>query len=493
MTTYYVSKNGSDSNNGLGPDASHASNKPWLTVGKALGAAGIASGDTVYIAPGIYRQAVTVAMTSATVETLVRGDPANAQGFKNSSGVLVPAGEVRLTSYSTNDTTDPGASAGITLAGRDYLTLEDLLIVGRSTGVDASTATSTHITFRRCHIVSLFINGVVMANAALVVFDWLLEKCVVRCGGNAFCVQVTGATSATGADYDLNVVIRDCLLFAPGNGNAVEMAVSGANAFEPNGVHVRNSTLIGGTGFNSQLAALSNTIANTVYNCLIIGGTGLRASATGGLITEDYNRIIASVARSNVSTGAHSVADASHCNLFELGQSALWGMRARPPFTPWAGDPLLGFGNTSGSSDDLLGVPRPSGGTSALPGIGAYERPNTWGRETTTVRTGSNALVITGPGVQDFELPVDAASTTVSAYLRWDSTYAGTKPQLKVLVGSECGVSDATATATGSANSWEQLSLNFTPARAGIVTVRLQSNDSNGGGKTYADDFAVAA
>jgi hypothetical protein len=48
MATYYVSNSGgSDSNNGLGPDASDATNKPWLTIGKALGASGISSGDTV--------------------------------------------------------------------------------------------------------------------------------------------------------------------------------------------------------------------------------------------------------------------------------------------------------------------------------------------------------------------------------------------------------------------------------------------------------------
>ena len=71
MATYYISNWGSDSNNGLGPDPTHASNKPWLTIAKALGAAGIASGDTVYLCPGTYRELVTVNMTSATVETKV--------------------------------------------------------------------------------------------------------------------------------------------------------------------------------------------------------------------------------------------------------------------------------------------------------------------------------------------------------------------------------------------------------------------------------------
>jgi hypothetical protein len=159
---------------------------------------------------------------------------------------------------------------------------------------------------------------------------------------------------------------------------------------------------------------------------------------------------------------------------------------------PTAGSPLLGFGGNSPPSTDILQVPKPSGGASASAAVGAYERNDSFGKETSTVRTGSNAISITGPGTQDFELAVDAVSTTVTVYVRWDATYAGTKPQMKVLRGTEAGVSDASTTATGSSGAWEQLSLNFTPAQAGIVTIRLQSNDTNGGGKMFADDFAVS-
>ena len=46
MTTYYVRATGSDG--AAGTSAGTA----WLTIGKALGAAGIASGDTVYVGAG---------------------------------------------------------------------------------------------------------------------------------------------------------------------------------------------------------------------------------------------------------------------------------------------------------------------------------------------------------------------------------------------------------------------------------------------------------
>jgi hypothetical protein len=62
---------------------------------------------------------------------------------------------------------------------------------------------------------------------------------------------------------------------------------------------------------------------------------------------------------------------------------------------------------------------------------------------------------------------------------------------MQVLNGTEAGMADATDTATGSSGAWEQLSLNFTPTSAGIVTIRLLSSDTNGGGKMFADDFEV--
>jgi hypothetical protein len=127
-----------------------------------------------------------------------------------------------------------------------------------------------------------------------------------------------------------------------------------------------------------------------------------------------------------------------------------------------------------------------------LAAVGAYERHNVWTQETTTVRTGGSALVCVGPGAHDFDVAVDATSTTVSVYLRYDSTHGTTnKPQFLLVNGDECGVSDATATMTSAADTWEQLSHTFTPARTGIVTVRLVSRSAAGNGKAFADDFSV--
>lgn len=493
MTTYYVSPSGSDANNGLGPDASHASNKPWLTIAKALGAAGIASGDTVYIGPGTYREVVTVAMTSAVAETSVLGDPGNAQGFKNGSGVLLAPAEVIWTAYTTNDTTAPSASALLNLSGRDYLTFAYMSLIGGSgAGIQATTTTSTNITFHDCRIEangnSPAINITGEFNVAL---NWLINKCVLSTTRNATCITISCATSGSGADYDVNVVVRNSLIWGfPDTAGALLFSPSGGLTFKPGGVYIYNCSIFSSINTGS---GTSTSIPVSVYNNIVIGGPngGSFSANAAGQIVENYNYV--SGLYSNVTPGANSVSVPNRAPSWHVGQERLQGFTPRLFLEPASGSWALTFGNdgTYTTNEDFLGLPRPGGGQSATKGIGYLGRGNTFAKETGTVRTGSAAISITGPGTQDFQLPVDTNSTTVSVYVQWDATYAGTKPMMKVLNGGECGVGDDTATATGSSGSWEQLVLTFTPSRTGIVTIRLQSSDTNGGGHMYADDFSV--
>lgn len=653
MATYYVSVFGSDSNNGLGPDPTDVTNKPWRTIAKALGAAGIASGDTCYIGPGVYRESVTVAMTSAVAETIIAGDPYNAQGFCDGSGVRLPGGTVRWTGFTTNDIGAPPNTAALILAGRDFLTFRDMLIVGGGTAngntiINATTTTSTNITFRRVSFFGIF-GGIVITTVADTVLHWLFDACLfLGTSSNGSYLIVNAPTSAV-ADYDVDVVIKDGYVECYVSGQIFAMATSGANAFKAGGLITRGMSAFGtGALSDANNANFSTSIPCQLTNSTYfeLGTAAFVRANTTGQITENWNLVFGGGGRSNTAVGANSrygldfwfpsgidvtLAGGFQSVMFDgrKAQCAPWvgfGSDGNHPSTDLKGLPrpcgTMTFGDsgtaTSGTTSTLttstkawgtnqwqgwvikitagtgsgqvkqinsntataltvsglwvttpdntsvytiyLGVPSSSGkatagaatsmtdsgaawGTNQWTGFvleiragtgsgqsttvtsntstvltvptwgtnpdntsqywlyrktsentvnvaaGCFEAGNTWYAQTGTVRTGSTALGCMGPAVQDFDVPVNAAATTIKVWMRYDSTYAGTLPQMKVLFGDECGVSDATATMVGAASTWEQLSLTFTPARAGVVTIRLQSNSTVPISFAYADDF----
>jgi hypothetical protein len=385
------------------------------------------------------------------------------------------------------------------------MTFENLYMVGgdvTNSVIEGTTSPpSINITFTRCVFENARTSAGVGITGTAVAMNWTFDSCVFFQFEATTSVNITMPT-VTGADYDTNIVFKNCLFFGGHNVNTINVTTSGALANKPGGVDLLNCTILGGNVAFRVGASCSTSIPCTAYNCLIISSTAV-SGAAASVITEDYNVLYGSnTPRVNTSTGANSQAAGTagvhpYALLLEVGQARLWGFQPRPMFSPTIGSPILGFGNQAGTpATDFAGAPRPSGPgitwANALPSLGYTERGNTATKETTTIRTGSNALKILGPGTQDFAVPVNAASTTVTVYARYDGTYAGTLPQMIVRNGEEAGVTTATATCVGAANTWEQLSLNFTPSSAGIVTIRLQSNSTAGGGAAFFDDFAVA-
>lgn len=498
MATYYVSPHGLDTNTGTGPGAAAA----WKTIGKALGSAGIASGDTVYIAPGTYRETVTVAMTSATATTRVLGDVANESGFTDGSGNRLAGGDVIWTAYTTNDTTTPASTVLLDLAGRDFLAFEHFVLIGGNAdpAVVTAAATSTDIAFRDCFIqagrtgVFSLLNMVVGFGIAA---NWVIERCVIHFTSNSStrgALQFNLTRGSSGGDYDTNIQVRNCL-FLGGHSCVYVNSAGGSGTIYGGGIDLDHCTFLhigSGACLRAVSSNLSTSIPLTMQNCLAIGSQGniMQATALGVVVDAGYN-VALGLALSTVTQAGTTIADTTAFTiapLLEFGHAWLNGRAPRPFATPMAGSPFLGRTGGVSLTSDFLERPRPSGATTNT--VGALGRHDTAQRETTTVRTGSTALRIDGPGDQEFQIPVAATATTISIYARYNSAHTGSLPIIEVLNGEECGVANANAVMTSAADTWEQLSLSFTPARAGIVTLRLRSRSTASGGAVFWDDYS---
>jgi hypothetical protein len=230
MATLYVRKSGSDSNS-----YAQAQNPAtaWLTVNKALTSA--VSGDTVYIGAGVYREEMIVAMTSATVETKFIGDVDGSH-----AGDI---GEVRITGYTTDDKSSPGFNATLDLAGRDFLTFQNIVFVGSSGSmynasiVDAGmTVISTNIKFTDCTFIPgtdatktmIYIAGTTNGGSPNngVSAIWTFDRCrFLRLNNKCIDVSVPTADNT----YSFGLTVQNCLFLGGG-----ETDTSSGNDFKRN-------------------------------------------------------------------------------------------------------------------------------------------------------------------------------------------------------------------------------------------------------------------
>lgn len=345
MTDYFVRLSGSDSNAGTSAGAA------WRTIGKALGASGIASGDQVYIGAGIYRESVTCNLTSPTATTNVIGDV--------TGEFTGDVGEVIWTGYTNGWHNTPGNSPLI-LNGRDYLSFSNLSLIAGAGGncVHASTATPSNITLTNCMMQAYGAIPINILAGFGVALNWVIDRCFIAAMNGQNSIVMTH-TTGTGADWDVNVQVRDSIIFTNG-GSGVQVTNSGTSANEGGGVYLERCTIFAATGFLASSTRNSLTYPSTVKDCLIFAGTGMSSGESGSLLDSGGNIMTGGVTNVTLHGTTRTSTHDFPAPVMSFGHEWMWGVQPRRAFAPMFVE-AISRGLIGSASTDMEGRARPEG------------------------------------------------------------------------------------------------------------------------------------
>ncbi len=354
MTIYYVRNDGNDANAGTSANTNGA----WKTLSKALGASGISGGDTLYIAPGVYRETVTVGFASTGSTTYVYGDP-KALNFAG-----VTPGIVRVTAYTLYDTLSspftPSTNTLISISGKSNIIFESLYMEYYDTGLGLSTCNNIQLKNSVLNAFRVHSGNAIRIYQNSTLVPHRFEN-LISVGGTF--INYEPFTSGVGISGFMSAI--NCMaicykyynngtthtLTSPIYFNNCTFISSADYALTSYGIgassNIFNNTVICSGEFSTVTWAGAS--ANTVIcnNCRFSGG-----SQHGG----GGNRIT-----NNCSFGLHGL---------DLGELLLFGLSHTQFLSSKNNGYLVGAGTSSGiGTSDLFGY----GWQSVAPDIGAYQ------------------------------------------------------------------------------------------------------------------------
>jgi len=383
MATYYVRPDGNNANAGTGQAAGQA----WQTLTKALGATGIASGDTVYIAPGSYNDSVTIGMTSATATTSVIGDPTAAQ-FTG-----ITAGPVLWTIY-----TALGASPTLTsiiATSKNFLSFQNIIFDGGTVVFTTSTNTS----FINCQFTntSLAVSSFMLTLSSPT--STALSATISKCSfvGGYYGLKMTGQNVAD------TTSVTDCL-FLGGTGGGFQNINLQSTSFNNTFFCCENA------GIDAQGGSAS--FKSNASNCLFYNCANAIYADTSNTFTQTYNRIISCTATlNNVPSSGTTTTTFSHGLVLPYYlQNALGTFQM---FSSILGGPNTAAGIASGApASDMYGVTW----TGATPDTGSatYRSLSNVSPYIPTERNASAITIAPGSTSQSIELYLGVTGLTFS-------------------------------------------------------------------------------
>jgi hypothetical protein len=330
MPTYYVKPAAQGGNNSL---AGTSPSTAWATVAYALSSSsGFASGDTLYIAPGVYTDTISVTMANPTVETNIIGDPTCAQF----SGLT--AGAVVITNYNASLSGSGYTGNIISATTKNYLHFQNIQFKIDNNRLVFTTC--TFLKFTKCSFVARHKNSdiVTLTSPTSTAVNATITRCVFV-GGNQS-LNITGQSVA-----DSTSVI-DSIFINPNN----------TAAFLNNVQVAWYNCLITGASYGILQQPGSLTFPTTVRNCLMyLNLVDLQCVGVNNTIVENYNRLLSPTPRANVANnGTSSTVGDIGVDFFE---TLLLGLNNVQPYTSYVSSPNASFGNATGApSTDIYGV-----------------------------------------------------------------------------------------------------------------------------------------
>lgn len=379
MATYYVRTDGNDSNTGLGTTTATA----WRTIQKALGATGIASGDTVYIAPGVYTEAVTIGGTYSA-PTYVIGNP-TASLFAG-----VTPGSVNHSGINAAGTTSVISTTLLSGTSKSYLKFSNIYWSINNGPLIAITGRYNE--FVNCVFESMTTGNVLTLTALSgQTLDTVISKCIFYRGTAQ--IRLVGNTNVADTSS-----ISSCLLVLGGDYPIDITTVQ---------TKIYNCTILPKSVYTVVVGLGSATYPTTVYNCII---PGTLFTNVNNSVIEDYNRFV-SARQGTIPVGANTTNNGAIG--LDIGQSLLFGLNNLQRETSYFGSPNTSFGTTTNApATDLYGVTWT--GTSPDAGSGTYRSLSGVGSYLPTERNASTITIAPGSTSQSIELYLGATGLTAS-------------------------------------------------------------------------------